>query len=195
MLYIISRKYLDKHAAKLVAPNDYLIIDGENMGSNASGTDDPVSQKYNRCIIRGGLCPERETINLLKAKQHGREISEKKLKRQLKEFFKSVDFLEAAFFSMKAQGVYGSNNDINVFICLPTIIYKAIGPKMATLIQDISKVDFPFVRTEKDIKSSKKACLEDTLKRKQLKAINKSVKKAEEKFKIRCRDEDFDDEF
>ena len=41
MVYVISRKYLDKHGAKLVAPNEYIIIDGENMGSNASGNDDP----------------------------------------------------------------------------------------------------------------------------------------------------------
>ena len=34
MIYIVSRKYLDKHIAKLVAPNDYLIIDGENSGNN-----------------------------------------------------------------------------------------------------------------------------------------------------------------
>ena len=72
MVYVISRKYLDKHGAKLVAPNEYIIIDGENMGSNASGNDDPASQKYNKCIIRGGLCPERETINIFKAKKAGK---------------------------------------------------------------------------------------------------------------------------
>lgn len=195
MIYIISRKYLDKHIAKLVAPNDYLIIDGENMGSNASGNDDPISQKYNKCVIRGGLCPERETITLLRAKKRGKEISEKKLKRQIKEFFKSADFLEAAFFSMKAQGVYGVDNDINVFICLPTIIFKEIGQEMASIIQALSKMDFQFIYTEKTIKETKRECLERTLKKKQLKAINKAVKKAEEKFKIRCRSEDLDDDF
>lgn len=194
MVYVISRKYLDKHGAKLVAPNEYIIIDGENMGSNASGNDDPASQKYNKCIIRGGLCPERETINIFKAKKAGKEYSEKKLKRQLKEFFKTRDFLESVFFSMKAQGIYGVDNDINVFVCLPTIVYKNIGLEIANLIQELSKVDFRFVFTEKDIKETKRQILEKSLKKKELKEINKSVAKAEKKFKMKLeREDDYDD--
>lgn len=193
MIYVISRKCLDKHGEKLVAPNEYMLIDGENMGSNASGNDDPVSQKYNKCIIRGGFCPERETINIFKAKKAGKSYSEKKLKRQLKEFFKNPDFLEAAFFSMKAQGVYGVSNDINVFVCLPTLIYKNIGAEIAKMIQELSKMDFQFVFTEKDIKESKRKILEKSLKKKQLKEINKAIAKAEKKFKMRVRDDDYDD--
>ena len=195
MIYIVSQKYLDKHIAKLVAPNDYLIIDGENSGNNASsGYDEPVSQKYNKCTIRGGFCPERETINLLRAKKKGKEYSEKKLKRQIKEFFKSPDFLEAAYFSMKAQSVYGVDKDINIFVCIPTIIFKEIGQNMASMIQELSGADFQFVFTEKTIKESKKECLEESLKKKQLKQINKAVRKAEKKFQFRCRDEGFDDD-
>ena len=77
MIYIVSQKYLDKHIAKLVAPNDYLIIDGENSGNNASsGYDEPVSQKYNKCTIRGGFCPERETIMILRNKKKGKDCME-----------------------------------------------------------------------------------------------------------------------
>lgn len=194
MIYIVSRKYLDKHIAKLVAPNDYLIIDGENSGNNASGYDEPVSQKYNKCAIRGGLCPERETINLLRNKKKGKDYSKKKLARQLKEFFKSVDFLEAAYYSMKAQSVYGIDKDINVFVCLPTLIFKEIGQEMASIIQELAGVDFQFVYTEKSIKETKRKILEETLKRKQLKKINKVVRKAEKKFQFRCRDDDDDDD-
>ena len=193
MVYVISRKYLDKHAAKLVAPNEYIIIDGENLGSNASGNEDPASQKYNHCIIRGGFCPERDTLNLFRKKKDGKEISEKKLKRQLKEFYKSKDFIAACFMSMKAQSVYGADNDINVFVCLPTLVYKNIGPTIASLIQELAKVDFKFVHTEKEIKESKREILEKSLKRKQLKTINKVVSKAEAKFKIKCDEDDDDD--
>ena len=195
MIYIVSQKYLEKHITKLVAPNDYLIIDGENSGNNASsGYSEPVSQKYNKCLIRGGFCPERETINLLRAKKKGKEYSEKKLKRQIKEFFKSPDFLEAAYFSMKAQSVYGVDKDINIFVCIPTIIFKEIGQNMASMIQERSGADFQFVFTEKTIKESKKECLEESLKKKQLKQINKAVRKAEKKFQFRCRDKGFDDD-
>ena len=75
MIYIVSQKYLEKHIQKLVAPRDYLIIDGENSGSNASsGYSEPISQKYNKCMIRGGFCPERETINILRTKKKGKNI-------------------------------------------------------------------------------------------------------------------------
>ena len=195
MIYIVSQKYLEKHIQKLVAPRDYLIIDGENSGSNASsGYSEPISQKYNKCMIRGGFCPERETINILRAKKKGKEYSKKKLKRQIKEFFKDIDFLEAAFFSMKAQSVYGVDKDINVFVCLPTIIFKEIGQEMASSIQELSGVDFQFVFTEKTIKESGKKVLEESLKKKQLKEINKVVRKAEKKYEFRCRDDDFDDD-
>ena len=194
MIYIVSQKYLDKHIAKLVAPNDYLIIDGENSGNNASsGYDEPVSQKYNKCTVRGGFCPERETIMILRNKKKGKDYSKKKLKRQIKEFFKSVDFLEAAYYSMKAQSVYGIDKDINVFVCLPTIIFKEIGQEMASIIQELAGVDFQFVYTEKSIKETKRKILEESLKKKQLKEINKVIRKAEKKFQFRCKDEDDDD--
>lgn len=193
MIYVISRKFLDKQGSKLAAPKEYLIIDGENCGNNASGNDEPASQKYNKCIIRGGFCPERETIALLKRKKDGREYSEKKLKNQIKEFYKSADFLEAAFFSMKAQGAYGVDNDINVFVCLPNIIFKSIGKQTAAIIQELSGMDFQFVYTEKTIKETKRKCLDDGLKKKQLKQINKAVKKAESKYKFRRRD-DYDED-
>lgn len=193
MIYVISRKYLEKHIAKLVAPNDYIIIDGENVGSNAD-PDDPISQKYNKVIIRGGFCPERETLNLIRRKQNGKEFSEKKLRRQLKEVYKSKDFLYCAFSAIKAQGVYGVDNDINVFICLPTFIYKEIGEEIAALIQEMSHVDFKFVYTVKDLKATKREILEKSLKKKQLKELNKAVSKAEEKFKLHCRVDDDDDD-
>lgn len=194
MVYVISRKYLDKHIQKLVAPNEYLLIDGENHGSNASDNDEPISNKYNKVIIRGGLCPERETINLFKKKKLGKDIPEKKLRRQLKELYKSKTFIEACYLVMKAQGVYGVDKDINVFVCLPTLIYKNIGAEIASLIQELSKVDFEFVYTEKDLKATKREILERSLKKKQLKEINKSVKKAEHKFMIKCNLDDDDDD-
>ena len=194
MIYIVSQKYLEKHIQKLVAPNDYLIIDGENSGSNASsGYGEPISQKYNKCVIRGGFSPERETFIILRNKKKGKEYSKKKLKRQLKEFFKSIDFLEAAYFSMKAQSVYGIDKDINVFVSIPTILFKEVGQEMASIIQELSGVDFKFVFTEKTIKESGKAILEDSLKKKQLKEINKAVRKAEKKHEFRCREDDDDD--
>lgn len=193
MIYVISRKFLDKQGSKLAAPKEYIIIDGENFGNNASGNDDPASQKYNKCYIRTGFCPERETISLLRRKRDGKDYSEKKLKNQLKEFFKGVDFLEAAFYSMKAQGIYGIDNDINVYVCLPNIVFKAIGKETASMIQELSGMDFQFVYTEKIIKDTKRKCLEKGLKKKQLKKINKAVKKAESKFKIKRRDDEDDD--
>ena len=139
MIYVISRKYLDKHAAKLVAPNEYVFIDGENMGSNASNNEDPISQKYNKVIIRGGFCPERETISLFNKKNNGKDVSDKKIRRQLKELYKSRDFLASCIVAMKAQGIYGVDNDINVFICLPTLIYKFIGEEIAAIIKQYNK--------------------------------------------------------
>lgn len=185
MIYVISQKFLERQGSKLAAPNEYLIIDGDNFGNNASDLSEPISQKYNKCIIRSGLCPERATLLIFKKKKAGKEYSEKKLKNQLKEFFKSNEFLEAAFFSMKAQGVYGEDSDINVYVCLPNIVYKNIGKQIASIIQELSGMDFQFVYTEKAIKDSNRKCLETSLKRKQLKAINKKVKKAEEKFKLK----------
>ena len=84
--------------------------------------------------------------------------------------------------------------DINIFVCIPTIIFKEIGQNMASMIQELSGADFQFVFTEKTIKESKKECLEESLKKKQLKQINKTVRKAEKKFQFRCRDEGFDDD-
>lgn len=194
MIYIVSQKYLEKHITKLVAPRDYLIIDGENFGVNASsGYGDPISSKYNKCLIRGGFCPERETINLMRAKKKGKEYSKKKLNRQIKEFFKDIEFLEAAYFSMKSQSIYGIDKDINVFVCLPTIIFKEIGQNMAAVIQELSGVDFQFVFTEKTIKDTNKKVLEESLKKKQLKEINKAVHKAEKKYAFRLHDNDSDD--
>ena len=194
MIYVISRKYLDKHAAKLVAPNEYVFIDGENMGSNASNNEDPISQKYNKVIIRGGFCPERETISLFNKKNNGKDVSDKKIRRQLKELYKSRDFLASCIVAMKAQGIYGVDNDINVFICLPTLIYKFIGEEIAAIIQEMSKVDFKFVYTVKDLKSTKREILEKKLKKKQLKEINKVVDKLEEKYNVQCSVDDDDDD-
>ena len=94
---------------------------------------------------------------------------------------------------MKAQSVYGIDKDINVFVCLPTIIFKEIGQEMASIIQELAGVDFQFVYTEKSIKETKRKILEESLKKKQLKEINKVVRKAEKKFQFRCKDEDDDD--
>lgn len=193
MVYVISRKYLEKHAAKLVAPNEYIIIDGENMGSNADSREDPISQKFNKTIMRGGFCPERETINLFRKKKDGKDFPEKKLRRQLKELYKSRDFLSAVFTAMKAQGVYGIDSDINVFVTLPTLVYKEIGEEIAALIQEMANVDFKFVYTIKDLKETKREILEKSLKKKQLKEINKSVKKLEEKYRLKCDMDDDDD--
>lgn len=193
MVYVISRKYLEKHAAKLVAPNEYIIIDGENMGSNADSSEDPISQKFNKTIMRGGFCPERETINLIRKKKDGKDFPEKKLRRQLKELYKSRDFLSATFTAMKAQGVYGIDSDINVFVTLPTLVYKEIGEEIAALIQEMANVDFKFVYTIKDLKETKREILEKSLKKKQLKEINKSVKKLEEKYRLKCDMDDDDD--
>lgn len=193
MVYVISRKYLEKHAAKLVAPNEYIIIDGENMGSNADSSEDPISQKFNKTIMRGGFCPERETINLIRKKKDGKDFPEKKLRRQLKELYKSRDFLSASFTAMKAQGVYGIDSDINVFVTLPTLVYKEIGEEIAALIQEMANVDFKFVYTIKDLKETKREILEKSLKKKQLKEINKSVKKLEEKYRLKCDMDDDDD--
>ena len=193
MVYVISRKYLEKHAAKLVAPNEYIIIDGENMGSNADSSEDPISQKFNKTIMRGGFCPERETINLFRKKKDGKDFPEKKLRRQLKELYKSRDFLSAVFTAMKAQGVYGIDSDINVFVTLPTLVYKEIGEEIAALIQEMANVDFKFVYTIKDLKETKREILEKSLKKKQPKEINKSVKKLEEKYRLKCDMDDDDD--
>ena len=193
MVYVISRKYLEKHAAKLVAPNEYIIIDGENMGSNADSSEDPISQKFNKTIMRGGFCPERETINLFRKKKDGKDFPEKKLRRQLKELYKSRDFLSAVFTAMKAQGVYGIDSDINVFVTLPTLVYKEIGEEIAALIQEMANVDFKFVYTIKDLKETKREILEKSLKKKQLKEINKSVKKLEENYRLKCDMDDDDD--
>ena len=193
MVYVISRKYLEKHAAKLVAPNEYIIIDGENMGSNADSSEDPISQKFNKTIMRGGFCPERETINLFRKKKDGKDFPEKKLRRQLKELYKSRDFRSAVFTAMKAQGVYGIDSDINVFVTLPTLVYKEIGEEIAALIQEMAYVDFKFVYTIKDLKETKREILEKSLKKKQLKEINKSVKKLEEKYRLKCDMDDDDD--
>ena len=65
---------------------------------------------------------------------------------------------------------------------------------MASIIQELSGVDFQFVFTEKTIKESGKKVLEESLKKKQLKEINKVVRKAEKKYEFRCRDDDFDDD-
>lgn len=193
MIYVISRKFLEKQGAKLAAPNDYLIIDGENFGNNASGTDEPISQKYNHTMIRSGFSPERETLNIFRKKKAGKEYSEKKLKNQLKEFFKSPDFLAAALFAMKAQGVYGVDNDINVYVCLPNIVYKNIGNQVAIIIQELSRVDFKFVFTEDTIKETKRQCLEKKLKPKKLKEINKVVNKIGKKYDIKAKNHDEDD--
>lgn len=134
-------------------------------------------------------------MNIFRKKKSGREYSEKKLKNQLKEFFKSPDFLEAAVFSMKAQGVYGVDHDINVYICLPNLVYKNIGKQVAQLIQSISKVDFTFVYTEDRIKDTKRQCLEKGLKKKQLQKINTRAKKLEDKLQIKIRNHDEDDDY
>ena len=194
MVYIMSHKYLDKHIRDLVAPNDYVIFDGDNSGSNASdAAEEVISQKYSNAFVRGGFCPERETIVIIRRKAKGKEFSEKKLKRQLKEFFKGMYFIQAAFTAMKAQNVYNDGKDINVFVCLPTLVYKEIGTTMAAMIQELSGMEFQFVFTQKDIKQDKKL-LRKQLKPKQLKKLMKVVTKAEKKFKIKCTGDDEDDD-
>ena len=94
---------------------------------------------------------------------------------------------------MKAQGVYGIDSDINVFVTLPTLVYKEIGEEIAALIQEMANVDFKFVYTIKDLKETKREILEKSLKKKKLKEINKSVKKLEEKYRLKCDMDDDDD--
>ena len=79
-------------------------------------------------------------------------------------------------------------------ILFGNLIFKEIGQEMASIIQELAGVDFQFVYTEKSIKETKRKILEETLKRKQLKKINKVVRKAEKKFQFRCRDDDDDDD-
>ena len=96
--------------------------------------------------------------------------------------------------SLNQTAVEGVCGIINIFVCIPTIIFKEIGQNMASMIQELSGADFQFVFTEKTIKESKKECLEESLKKKQLKQINKAVRKAEKKFQFRCHDEGLDDD-
>lgn len=194
MMYIMSQKFFKKNVEKLVAPNQYFLIDGENFGTTGNRSD-AVASKYANSYSLGGFCPERELYNILKKIKKDEDFSKKKFERELKEFLHSKDFIGAACASMKAQASYGVDSDMNIFIVIPNVVYKIIGEIMCKSIVKMAKVeDFKFIFTEDDIEKKGKKILKNTLKKKELKEILKSVKRLEKKHDLDYSGRDDDDD-
>lgn len=190
MLYIVSQKFFKKNADRLVAPNQYFIIDGENHGVTDSRKES-ISSKYNNTHPLGGWCPETELYRMLVKRKKGEDVSEKKFTKYVEEYLKSSDFIAAVCASAKAQATYGVDEDINIFVVLPGVVAKQLGKTIRKRIYKIIKVDCEFVRLQDDIN---KHNLSDTLRKKDLKAILNAIKSAEKKYKLDYRLDDDDDD-
>ena len=176
MLYIVSQKFFKKNADRLVAPNQYFIIDGENHGVTDSRKES-ISSKYNNTHPLGGWCPETELYRMLVKRKKGEDVSEKKFTKYVEEYLKSSDFIAAVCASAKAQATYGVDEDINIFVVLPGVVAKQLGKTIRKRIYKINKHN-----------------LSDTLRKKDLKAILNAIKSAEKKYKLDYRLDDDDDD-
>lgn len=179
MLYIMSQKFFKKHTNKLVAPNDYFVIDGENSGVT-NPRHESIATKFNNTYPLGGWCPDDALYRELMKIKRGEDVSKGKLEKLTERYLKSKDFIAAACASIKAQAANGVTNDINIFVVLPNVVYKQLGTKIKKRLTKLVAVDFEFIRMQDDI--NKKA-LTETLKKKQLKEILKVIAALEKKKK------------
>jgi len=194
MIYIMGQKYLRKNIDKLVRPNRYYIIDSENYGVTANDGEQSITDEFSNSFPIGGLCPETELFRMLKKLKNKEEVNEKKMKRLLDEFFHSDDFIGGACIAAKAQGTYGVDDDINIFVVVPSVVYKTIGNDMAKRFEKIIKTDdeIKFIRTQSWIEDhgGPKKALKRNLKRDELKQILKGIKRAEKKYGLKLKDID-----
>ncbi len=194
MMFLMSQKYFKKKAEKLVAPNNYFIIDGTNYG--VTGDDiEGLHRRYNNCHVMGGWCPEGELYRLLRKKKSGEDFSEKKFDKYLKEFLHDEDFVGAVCATTKAQASYGVDQDMNIFIVIPNLVYKYLAKQIKKRVYKIvlrDKADIPFFMTQDDLEKTGKAALSTPLTKSQLKTILERVKKAEKRHKINYNTEDDD---
>lgn len=188
----MNQKYFKKHIEKLVSPNQYFIIDGENYGITDNRDSDAISTKYSNSHCLGGFCPERRLYKLLKAKKAKENYNKKRFKAELEEFFESKDFIGAVCAASKAQATYGVDEDINIFVVLPNLVYKMMADAYVNAFHVIPKIkDFKFAFTQEDIESKGRKILKKPLSKKRLKEVLKGIKKAEKKYKLKY---DFDED-
>lgn len=189
MMFLMSQKFFKKHAEKLVAPRNYIIIDGENMGVSIHSEEDQFSHKYRKSIVSGGWSPEGDLYKMIKRMKEGETVNEKKFKRELDDYLHSKDFVGSV--CMAAVGLVANNGeeDINVFVVIPNIVYKylsdAIIERAKEIINDGGETKVKFIFPQSIIKKKGKDVLNMQLGNKKLKAIAKGIERAEKKYKLR----------
>ncbi|MCM1214138.1 MAG: hypothetical protein NC548_06410 [Lachnospiraceae bacterium] len=197
MVYILSKKFFGKNVDRLVAPNRYLIIDGENYSVTSSiGDSEKTADNYSNAIILGGFCPENALFTLLRRKKKGEDFSEKKLKQYTKDFLKSRDFTSAACLAMKAQAAYGDDNDCNIFIVVPNLVNKYLSKVIKKRMLKIIRYegDKQFLYTQKEAEEIGKKIFSKTASRKTLREVLKGIGAAEKRYKLDDASEDKDDD-
>ena len=197
MIYLMSKKYLKKNIDKLVRPNKYFIIDGENYGS-VGGEDgyESISEKFNNTYPIGAFCPESELYRILKRIKNKEEYNEKKFKRLLDDYFHDDELIGGICMTTKAQATYGADEDINVFVVLPNVVYKILGEDIKKKFEKVIKSeDIKFVRTQAWIEDhgGPKKALKGNLSKEELQKLLKGVKKAEKKYGLKKKDYGDDD--
>jgi len=197
MVYLLSKKFFKKNVDRLVGPNRYLVIDGENEAvTSAVGDTDRISANYSNAIILGGFCPEAALFTQLKRKKKGEEYSDKKIKRYTEEYLKSRDFISAACLAMKAQAAYGDENDCNIFVVLPNIVAKYLSKVIKKRMLKIVKYEDgqQFIYTQKEVEDAGKKIFSKCASEKTLRKVLKGIGRAEEKYKLNDASKDNDDD-
>ena len=192
MIYVVSQKFLSKNDVKMVKPNPYFILDGENYAiTGRSSNKVSIATKYNRSHSVGGFCPESRLYSMISKKKRGEEVSEEKYKKEVKKFIKDKTLVVAINIAFKALIAGGYDEPLNVFVVLPNRVYKALSKKMIKRMEKLADVEFKFIFSQEDIEDNFKK-LKTLMNKDQMKAIDSASKRIEKKYELKFLEDDED---
>lgn len=185
MIYVMSEKFFVKNAKKLAKPHDYFGLDGANYSVIAGTSNkEPIASRYNRFHSVGSFCPETRLYRYLRKMKNDEEYNQDRYEKEVREFLRDKSFISAVRTALMAE-ISNYPYALNIFVVLPNLVWKYLGDEITERIKNISKMEFEFVYTQRDIKEKGTKILSAELDTTQLKEIDHRIRKIDKKYDLK----------
>jgi len=196
MMFLVSTKGFDKYAKQWLKVRDYVIIDGCDAGSiDDDAAKGNIAGKYNNCVVNGAFTPHNRLLSAMAKEQENMEKGEKpryswKTQDMLEDYFNSPEVIAAMLSAVKgftmeispnASGSYDKQR--NIFIVVPKKVYRVMGDAILEHFYKLMDVEFPFIRSESELRENKKLLTKD-LKDKKMDTLRMRIPKIAKKYKL-----------
>lgn len=168
MIAIVTEKYWEKYAKKLVEYKDYVLIDA---------TDNEMELRYNNCVPAENLVLPSKLMSIATDAELQRQTSRNKMRDIQDQFFHSEEFVRSLMEPFEML----STRDVNLFVILPKKVVKFFGKAYERVIQELYSGTKVEILLEKPKNYAKP--LSKEIDRKVQKDIHEINKKLDKQFK------------